>query len=286
MCSTCSSRLPIRYACRAAALLLAAPLLVRPAPAAAQQQDEALVSELARLLAAADARAFDPPLFREALQDPLPAVRRQAALAAGAQGPAQTEAVTALANIGGDEGARAVRELLGLGPTAGVATSPVQRAALLEAWRLGARAPVPALIGYAQDPDPVARWHALYSLARLRLARGVTVLLNALQDGDPAVRAVAVRGVSRALSDSAKLDPGGVVGRIRPLLADRDPGIRINALRALATYRDAGGGAAAFAGLAAPLAADANVNVAVQAETTLGALGGARAVEALQAGGG
>src|SRR6266511_2532875 len=83
MCSTCSSRLPIRYACRAAALLLAAPLLVRPAPAAAQQQDEALVSELARLLAAADARAFDPPLFREALQDPLPAVRRQAALAAG-----------------------------------------------------------------------------------------------------------------------------------------------------------------------------------------------------------
>src|SRR6266545_3871588 len=338
MCSTCSSRLPIRYACRAAALLLAAPLLVRPAPAAAQQQDEALVSELARLLAAADARAFDPPLFREALQDPLPAVRRQAALAAGrigdpaaadllvealadsnatvqaaaafalgllrepgavqrlltlvrsvpagAQGPAQTEAVTALANIGGDEGARAVRELLGLGPTAGVATSPVQRAALLEAWRLGARAPVPALIGYAQDPDPVARWHALYSLARLRVARGVTVLLNALQDGDPAVRAVAVRGVSRALTDSAKLDARDVVGRIRPLLADRDPGIRINALRALATYRDAGGGAAAFAGLAAPLAADANVNVAVQAETTLGALGGARAVEALQAGGG
>src|SRR6266498_3609532 len=155
MCSTCSSRLPIRYACRAAALLLAAPLLVRPAPAAAQQQDEALVSELARLLAAADARAFDPPLFREALQDPLPAVQRLLTLVrsvpAGAQGPAQTEAVTALANIGGDEGARAVRELLGLGPTAGVATSPVQRAALLEAWRLGARAPVPALIGYAQD---------------------------------------------------------------------------------------------------------------------------------------
>src|SRR6266511_1531282 len=86
MCSTCSSRLPIRYACRAAALLLAAPLLVRPAPAAAQQQDEALVSELARLLAAADARAFDPPLFREALQDPLPAVRRQAASPPGAAG--------------------------------------------------------------------------------------------------------------------------------------------------------------------------------------------------------
>src|SRR6266516_3323389 len=65
-------------------------------------------------------------------------------------------------------------------------------------------------------------------------------------------------------------------GRRRPLLADRDPQVRINALRALATFHDS-----AFARLAVPLAGDADVNVAVQAETTLGVLGGRAAVEAL-----
>ena len=329
MCSPSSSRSLIRSACSVVALLGAAAFAGRGV--AAQQPDEALVSELARVLAAADGRAFDPALFHEALQHPEPLVRRQAALAAGrigdaaavdalvealadsnqavaaaaafalgllkepraagpllalvrsvpaaSQGPPQTEAVTALAKIGGDEGARALRDLLGLGTTAGVATSAVQSAALLEAWRLGSRAPVPALIGYVQDPDLAARWHALYSLARLRVARAATTLLDALQDPQPIVRAVALRGVTRALSDSAKLAPQGVVTRLRPLLTDRDPDIRINALRALATFRDS-----AFAAQAAPLAADADLNVAVAAETTLGVLGGGGAVAALQRG--
>src|SRR5436309_846395 len=272
MYSPSSSRSLIRSACSVVVLLGAAALGGRGA--AAQQPDEALVSELARVLAAADARAFDPALFGEALRHPEPVVRRQAALAAGrigdaaavdalvealgdsnqgvaaaaafglgllkesravapllalvrsvpatSQGPPQTEAVTALARIGGDDGARALRELLGLGTTAGVATSAVQSAALLDAWRLGPRAPVPALIGYARDPDITGRWRALYSLAQLRVARAVTTLLDALQDPQPMVRAVAVRGVSRALSDTAKLAPQDVVTRIRPLLADRD----------------------------------------------------------------
>jgi cyclophilin family peptidyl-prolyl cis-trans isomerase/HEAT repeat protein len=198
---------------------------------------------------------------------------------AASQGPPELEATSALAKIGGDEGASAVRELLGLGPTAGRATSPVQSTALLEAWRLGTRAPLPALLAYAEDPDATARWHALYSLARLHVVRAMTPLLNALQDLQPTVRAVAVRGLTRTLTDSAKLDPRDVVNRIRPLLGDRDPGIRINALRALATFRDS-----AFADPAAPLAADADANVAVQAETTLGVLGGARAIAALEAG--
>ncbi|HEX4575207.1 MAG TPA: peptidylprolyl isomerase [Gemmatimonadales bacterium] len=326
---TCSTRSPIRCAFSRAALLLAASLVCRAA--AAQQPDEALVGELARLLAAADARVFDPGLFRETLHHPDSLVRREAALAAGrigdaaavevlvesladstasvraaaafalgllkeqravapllafvrsvpagSQGPPELEATTALAKIGGDDGANAVRDLLGLGSTAGRITSPVQSAALLEAWRLGTRAPLPALIGYAEDPDGTARWHALYSLARLRVARAVPVLLNALHDLQPTVRAVAVRGLTRALTDSAKLDPRDVVNRIRPLLADRDPGIRINALRALATFRDS-----TFADPAMPLAADADGNVAVQAETTLGVLGGARAIAALEAG--
>src|SRR5437867_3796528 len=228
MSSSCSSRCLIRSACSAGLVLL----LAAAAPwrrAVAQQQDEALVGELARLLAAADARAFDAPLFREALHAPDAVVRRQAALGLGRIG-----------DLAGTD--------------------------LL----------VPSLLGFADDPDLNARWHALYALARLRGARGVPALLRALDDSSALVRAVAVRGVSRALVDSARLDPQTVVGRLRPLFADRDPQVRINALRALATFRDT-----ALSRLAAPLAGDGDVNVAVQAETTLGVLGGSAAVEAL-----
>jgi len=84
--------------------------------------------------------------------------------------------------------------------------------------------------------------------------------------------------VSRALTDSARLDPQTVAARLQPLVADRDPQLRVNALRALATLRDS-----AFARLAAPAVNDADKNVAVQAETTLGVLGGRAAVEALSA---
>src|SRR5438034_1238368 len=273
MYSPSSSRSLIRSARSVVVLLGAAALGGRGA--AAQQPDEALVSELARVLAAADARAFDPALFGEALRHPEPVVRRQAALAAGRIGDAA--AVDALVEALGDSNQGvAAAAALGLGTTAGVATSAVQSAALLDAWRLGPRAPVPALIGYARDPDITGRWRALYSLAQLRVARAVTTLLDALQDPQPMVRAVAVRGVSRALSDTAKLAPQDVVTRIRPLLADRDAGVRVNTLRALATFRDS-----AFAGQAAPLAADADLNVAVAAETTLGVLGGPRARQLL-----
>src|SRR2546426_1830754 len=179
MYSPSSSRSLIRSACSVVVLLGAAALAGRSV--AAQQPDEALVSEFARVLAAADGRAFDPALFHEALQHPEPLVRRQAALAAGrigdaaavdalvealadsnqgvaaaaafglgllkesravapllalvrsvpatSQGPPQTKAVTALARIGGDDGARALRELLGPGTTAGVAPSAVHSAA-------------------------------------------------------------------------------------------------------------------------------------------------------------
>ena len=303
-------------------LAVAVAVLARPAAA---QDDARLVEPLARILAAADARAYDPVLFGAAQRHPDPFVRRQAALAAGRIGdstaggplvaaladsepavraaaafalgllrwpaavaplralargapdarqePAAREAVTALAKIGGDSGAAALRELL-----AGGVALPVGHAALLEAWRLGARAPLEGLEAAARDTDPVARRNAVYSLARLRTARGVTTLVAALGDAEAGVRAVASRGLSRALTDSAGLDVGDVARRIRPLLVDRDAFVRINGLRALAALRDS-----ALAGDVVPLAADADVNVAVQAETTLGVLGGARAVAVLAA---
>src|SRR5207247_10623288 len=86
MYSPSSSRSLIRSACSVVVLLGAAALGGRGA--AAQQPDEALVSELARGLAAADARAFDPARFGGGLRPPQPLVRRQGALAAGPHGDA------------------------------------------------------------------------------------------------------------------------------------------------------------------------------------------------------
>src|SRR5947208_2391807 len=98
---------------------------------------------------------------------PLLALAR--AVPAERQGPPQTEAVTAIGKTGGDEGAAALGDLLG----SGSATTAVQRTALLEAWRLGARAPIPTLMREARNSDPVARRTAIYALARLRPSRGV-----------------------------------------------------------------------------------------------------------------
>ena len=74
-------------------LLMVALAVARPVPAqqpaaAAAAADETTVGVLAGLLAAADARRFDLVVLREGLSHANPAVRRQAALAAGRIGDA------------------------------------------------------------------------------------------------------------------------------------------------------------------------------------------------------
>src|SRR5436853_7536477 len=86
MSSICSSRFPIPCACRAIALSLVALALGSPAAA---QRDEGIVDELARLLAAADTRVYEPTPFHEALRHSDPFVRRPAAPAAGRVGHPQ-----------------------------------------------------------------------------------------------------------------------------------------------------------------------------------------------------
>src|SRR5207302_493714 len=317
MSSTCSKRLRTRFASRSRVLLVVLLLAARPAAAQREEGAVDALARLlaatdARAFDAGLARetlgAADPFVRRQAalaagrsgdtaavapllaaLRDSSAPVQAAAAFALGllkdaravaplaaltrtGDGAPQCEAVTAIAKIGGDEGARGVADLLDVKTAPGAGTSAVQRVALLEAWRLGTRAPVAQLTDFARDPDPAARAHAVYSLARLGIARAVPALLGALADREPYVRAVALRGVRRALSDSAQIAEPEVIARIRPLLGDRDGHVRVNALRALASFRDS-----ALVGLALPLVTDRDINVAVQAETTLGVLGGARA---------
>ena len=314
---SCSNQRQTRFVSSVAAFLL----LAAGTPAAGQvPADETTIGVLAALLAASDARRFDVAALREALSHPNLAVRRQGALAAGRIGDAaavdlllpalndssqfvqagaafalgllkdpraipslllsvrsgQIEAVTAIAKTGGDEGARALSEIIAGGSPD--ASTPVVDQALLEAWRLGARAPVSQLTRFAEAGVPGTRWRALYSLARLRAAAAAPLLLRALSDQDPQTRAVAARGITRALLDSARVNPRGAVDALRPLLDDPDAQIRINVLRALASMRDS-----SVAGAVAPLVADRDVGVAVQAETTLGVIRGTAALEALRA---
>src|SRR5437773_1734465 len=139
------------------------------------------------------------------------------------------------------------------------------------------RAPVSAVAGYVDDVDPTVRWRALYSLGRLRVRQGAPLLVSGLQDPDPRVRASAARGITRQLLDSAHVAWRGVADQLRPLLSDTNPAVRVNALRALTSFHDSG-----LAQAVIPLLNDPLVNVAVQAETTLGVLGGSGSVAALE----
>jgi len=134
-----------------------------------------------------------------------------------------------------------------------------------------------SLVRFAQDPDPQVRWNAVTSLARLADLRGFQTLLAATDDADATVRAAAVRGVTEHLTDLARQPREAVVSRLRAHLTDSDVHVRINTLRALATFRDSSVAAAVV-----PLASDASGNVAVAAETTLGVSRGAVAVVALR----
>ena len=144
--------------------------------------------------------------------------------------------MTAIAKIGGDDGARALSDILAAGSPA--APGPVLNAALLESWRLGTRTPLAQLVRFTDASEAATRWRALYALARLRAKEGAAPLIRGLSDPDPQIRTVAARGVSRALVDSARLDSRDAIAGLTRLLGDGDAHVRINAARALASFRD------------------------------------------------
>ncbi len=191
--------------------------------------------------------------------------------------PDQVAIVQALAMIGGPAAAQTLDGLLQRHPPSGDESDPATAAALLEAWRLGRAAPAARLAEYVRSAAGLWRRNATFSVARLHLAGAADALLQAATDPDAVTRAWAARALTAALADSAHLARGAFEARLNALVADADPGVRIAALAALATFRDS-----AQAGAALSRLSDAYPNVVIQALTTLGALGGARAVAALE----
>jgi len=188
-----------------------------------------------------------------------------------------SELVTALAKGGGRRASAVLARLLDreLEPAEPAGTA-ARRAALLEAWRLTANAPVAALRRYAAGSDPELRWRAIYALSRLRPPEGAQELLAAARDRHPIARMYAVRALGRPYSERAGLDPSAVTATLAAACTDFEAGVRVWALLALGTWRDSTLAPAAIARLD-----DSVANVRVQAATALGLLGGSRAVLAL-----
>lgn len=185
------------------------------------------------------------------------------------------EIVTAIAKMGG---AAIFAEILERWQTQVESGDPplTVRRALAESWRLGAVAPVQLLVPFGTSASADARRGAIYSLSRLRAPLAAAVLVTATADRDPFLREVAVRALTAAYADSAGMDRTGLANRVRRLVDDSAPGVRINALRALATFGDP-----ALAAAAVDRVSDSDPNVRVQALAALGDLGGADAAAVL-----
>ncbi|HET7023960.1 MAG TPA: peptidylprolyl isomerase [Gemmatimonadales bacterium] len=193
---------------------------------------------------------------------------------------ASLEGATALCRIGGPTAAAFVAQALSAS-SSGLRMPDVvafQQQLLAEAWRLGRRAPVTALVDAVRADQPGgSRYPATYSLVRLHPTSAATALVLLARDQNVAIRSLAVRVMTRAFADSAGLPRADVAGAAVQELGDPDPGSRINALRALESFR----GDSSLSGEVIPLTDDGVGNVEVQALETLGALGGTRAADLL-----
>lgn len=153
---------------------------------------------------------------------------------------------------------------------------PVVTQVARETWRLGTRGPIADLIPFLRDTLVEIRQAALFSVSRVRPPDAASDLLLALRDEIPLLRSWAARSLTRMYADSAKLSADAVIPALRRLLADQDDGVRINALRALASFRQP-----ELSETIAPLLSDPDVNTRVQAAASLGQTGGENAARSL-----
>ena len=191
--------------------------------------------------------------------------------------PSAMETVTALARTGGRGASEFLTAVLQRrAPLAFADRDALVAQIALEAWRLGKLAPVADLLPLLGDTTDAIRYGAAYSLARLRPSSAGNRLVGAVQDKNSSVRAFAVRALTRSYADSAGLAPASLADVAARAVDDPDAGVRISALRSLATFQ-----LPQFADRIAPRLNDPQPNVRVQAAETLGELGGPRAGPAL-----
>jgi HEAT repeat protein len=114
--------------------------------------------------------------------------------------------------------------------------SDVRRLAVAIAADVGTPEVLPAILSAASDDDPEVRTVALASLARHPHPSGSTAAAQAISHVVAPVRARAVDALVACASD-----PDWVETLLRPLLADRDPGVRARAAAGLVQVRPSPG---------------------------------------------
>ena len=141
--------------------------------------------------------------------------------------------------------------------------SAVRGAVLLAVARLR---PVPAaaVIPWISSGDSAVAWRAAYVVARGRSPAGARPLLAAARSSAASVREQAARGLARAAGGDSLGDSALVT--LRGLATDREPRVRVNAVRTLASF-----GSAARAAVVAALH-DTDAGVRVVAAQSLGAV--------------
>jgi len=205
-----------------------------------------------------------------------PIIERLQAVPAISQDPA-VEGVAALAKIGGPEAAAFIASLLGGASLAALENpDPLVAQALIDAWRLRDEAPVSALLGYLDHDKEDWRWRAVVSLSRLRAPAAGQIFLRALADKSPIVRAAVAGRLTKRYAASSGLDAQTCMDLLANAVNDPNAGVRINALRALATFGHPETGPAISLALDDPL-----FNVRVQAAQALGRAGGPLAITEL-----
>ncbi len=205
-----------------------------------------------------------------------PILERLRAVPAISQDPA-VEGVAALAKIGGPEAAAFIASLLdGASRAALENRDPLVAQALIDAWRLREEAPVGALMNYLDHDKEDWRWRAVVSLSRLQAPEAGQLFLRALADKSPTVRAAVAARLTKRYAARSGLDAETCMDLLANTVNDPDGRVRINALRALATFRDPETGPAIAVALDDPL-----LNVRVQAAQALGRAGGPLAITEL-----
>ncbi len=186
--------------------------------------------------------------------------------------------VTALTKIGGPAAAEMVARVLNntANLTMTGAADMLVRHAALESWRLGSASPSRQLIALAESSDDELRWRAIFALGQIGAPAAGPTFLNALLDQHPTVRMYAARALTAAYAAAANLEPGSVVALLGRAARDDNAGVRINALRALGTFRRPEVADLVIAELSDPV-----FNVQVEAAKTVGLSGGAVAVAQL-----
>jgi len=185
------------------------------------------------------------------------------------------ESLSALGRLGTERGRSATVALLRESAGRTAADREVAGAALLALWRFNEPVDPSDVRRWLNDRDAEIRWRAAYALARRPNPAATGDLLQAVDDVEPLVRFLALRGLTASLADSAGISRQASRRAVTDALSDDDLRVRVQAARTLGSYGAEGVGPLAL------VAHDPEPHVVIAVAEGLGRAGSPDAERAL-----